>query len=291
MRIMKTITLILCLSTLPLIPLFSDSDLAVTVRSVKGKVEAQAPGQGWVPLKSGDRLSTGATISTGFNAEAVLILGNDTILVAKPLTRLTIRKLMEREESVESELFLDLGHIRAEVHSSDEVKHDFRVHSAYATASVRGTVLDARIGGDGGTLQVTAWDGSARVEHHESGRVTSIGTEKGAGNTGTAKRTGNSAAPAPEEMRLPPEGPEAVTAAPVMAGAEAASLVTSAMVADAASQLRWDTRPVPPAELSLGGGTSAAFSDPIGEADDGLAGSPAPDITWSNVDIEIDWPL
>ncbi len=118
--------------------------------SVKGKVEYRdAGGSDWTPAAEGDAVPLGGSISTGFNSEAVIALGSDSVVTAKPLTRLTLEELLIQEDAVDTDLFLDVGGLRAEVNSSEGVEHDFTIRSTQSTASVRGTVIE----GDGASWQ------------------------------------------------------------------------------------------------------------------------------------------
>ncbi len=118
--------------------------------SVEGKVEYRAAaGSAWREASPGDAIPRGGSISTGFNSQAVIALGSDSVVTAKPLTRLTLEELLAKEGAVNTDLFLDVGGLRAEVNSSEGVEHDFTIRSTQSTASVRGTVIE----GDGGSWQ------------------------------------------------------------------------------------------------------------------------------------------
>jgi len=108
------------------------------VRSSTGKVEILGAQQAWVPVKPGMILGLGTTISTGFNSTAVLELGA-SVLQVKPLTRLRLNELVAREGTVTTDLFLQVGKIRAEVKSAEGLAQDFKVKSPVSTAAVRGT--------------------------------------------------------------------------------------------------------------------------------------------------------
>jgi hypothetical protein len=108
------------------------------VRSSTGKVEILSAQQTWVPVKAGMNLGMGTAISTGFNSTAVLELGA-SVLQVKPLTRLKLNELVAREGTVTTDLFLQVGKIRAEVKSAEGLAQDFKVKSPVSTAAVRGT--------------------------------------------------------------------------------------------------------------------------------------------------------
>lgn len=112
------------------------------LQSLKGKVEVKAPGtKTWVPATEGQVLSPATTLSTGFDSSVVVVIDKTTIQV-KPLTRMTIDKLVEESGTVKTSTFLRVGSVTAEVKSAEGVKQDFKVQSPYSTASVRGTKFD-----------------------------------------------------------------------------------------------------------------------------------------------------
>lgn len=112
------------------------------LESLKGKVEVKAPGSSvWVKATEGQVLSPEATLSTGFDSSAAVVIGKTTIQV-KPLTRLTIDKLVEEAGTVKTSSFLRVGSVSASVKSAEGVKQEFKVQSPYSTASVRGTEFD-----------------------------------------------------------------------------------------------------------------------------------------------------
>jgi hypothetical protein len=111
------------------------------VITVNGKVEFQATNGKWKPMKAGDSVTAGTVISTGFRSEATVKLGG-SILTIKPLTRLSLTQLVEKTDTVETELFLEVGNVKAEVNSFDNKKNGFTVKSPVATASVRGTIFE-----------------------------------------------------------------------------------------------------------------------------------------------------
>jgi hypothetical protein len=137
MKLAKICTVILAIAV-SVAPAFA---LAGQVVTVSGKVEMQTGSGAWKPLKAGDSLEAGSMISTGFKSEATIKLGA-SILTVRPLTRMTLNQLVEKEDTVETDVFLEVGNVKAEVNSLNGKKNGFSVKSPVATASVRGTVLE-----------------------------------------------------------------------------------------------------------------------------------------------------
>jgi len=111
------------------------------LKEATGKVEIQTSGGTWQQVRIGMRLDLGTTISTGFNSSAVLDLGS-SVLSVKPLTRMRLDQLLEQGGTVQTELFLRVGKVSAEVKSAAGLKQDFKLRSPVSTAAVRGTDFD-----------------------------------------------------------------------------------------------------------------------------------------------------
>ena len=114
---------------------------AFVVKEVKGKVEVQSGAAGWRAATTGMRLNKGTTISTGFNASVVLDV-EGAVLQVKPLTRMRIDELVKKEGTVSTGLYLKVGKVKADIKSSEGLKHDFSLRSSVSTAAVRGTSFE-----------------------------------------------------------------------------------------------------------------------------------------------------
>ena len=136
---MKRIGIILILISFAIIPLFAQS--SAVIKEATGKVEVQAPGGRWESATVGMSISRGTTISTGFGSRALLDLGN-AVLNVQPLTRLRLEELIQKEGTVQTDLFLRVGKVKAEVKSVSGLQQDFKLRSPVSTAAVRGTEFD-----------------------------------------------------------------------------------------------------------------------------------------------------
>lgn len=114
---------------------------AFIAKEVKGKVEVKSGTAGWRTLSVGMSLNKGTTISTGFNASAVLDV-EGAVLQVKPLTRMRIDELVKREGTVSTGLYLKVGKVKADIKTSEDLKHDFSLRSSVSTAAVRGTSFE-----------------------------------------------------------------------------------------------------------------------------------------------------
>ena len=263
------------------------ANLTATIREISGKVESRTPTGEWTPVKVGDVLNAGDSISTGFNSKAVMVLGDTSVLVAKDLTRLTLTELYKKKDTVVTDLFLDIGNIRSEVHSSDSVANDFKVRSANTTASVRGTVLDVEIMGDGRDIKAMAWDGTAKVEFNKTGAATYVGEQKRKNsNNEVAKEVVEKEEVAIEddadteaskeessnivaaELGSPSEPPPSIEASPVIAIGNGQGMVSSLTSTISASTVTVSTIAPSPTEVAVGGGSyvSTEPSSIIGDA-------------------------
>ena len=149
--------LIIAILLLFAVLLLSAADRAV-LTEIKGKVEIQVRGGSWTSARTGTEISSGTTISTGFNSGATLDLGSSEIQV-RQLTRMSLNELVEQQGTIKTDLGLKVGKIRAEIKDVEGLKHDFTIRSAVSTASVRGTILEGEDGeewsSEGGSYVVT----------------------------------------------------------------------------------------------------------------------------------------
>jgi hypothetical protein len=153
-----------------------------TVRRTIGKVEIQTPGEAWRQAEVGMQVPLQATISTGFNSQAVLEIGG-SVLTLRALTRIRIDELGVRDNAAVTGLSMPVGRIRAEVRSTEGLTTDFRVRSPVSTAAVRGTGFD-----DDGSTLFCFEDGvdfesesglGTKVSEGETGKVDGLGPPRG----------------------------------------------------------------------------------------------------------------
>jgi hypothetical protein len=131
---------------------------AAVIREISGTVELKQNDQtDWIPAQAGEAIAVSTVISTGFKSTAIIGVGNSTLLV-RPLTRLSLRELISRDETETVELNLRTGRVRVEVTPPAGSKTDFTVRTPTVTASVRGTVFDID------TLNLRVIEGTVRYE-------------------------------------------------------------------------------------------------------------------------------
>ncbi|MBQ9538051.1 MAG: FecR domain-containing protein [Treponema sp.] len=119
------------------------------VTSVTGKVQMQKKGSSeWIDLFKGDTVEEGAIISTGFNSNATLRLGESVCTIA-PLTRMSVEQLTRKDVEgtdknvTKTTVYIDTGKASFKVNSTSKNLNDFKVHTPASTASVRGTEFDS----------------------------------------------------------------------------------------------------------------------------------------------------
>jgi len=168
MKNYKTILTILLLIGMFLLFAAPAYSVNAVIEETKGKVELKAIGGSWRKAEAGMEVGLGTTVSTGFNANAQIAIGN-TILEVKPLTRMELEELIEKEGTIDTGLNLKVGKIKANVRSSAGLQNNFKLRSAQSTAAVRGTVFVY----DGYTLSVE----QGRVSlSNKLGQVRSVGS-------------------------------------------------------------------------------------------------------------------
>lgn len=118
------------------------AEMQVVLKNIKGKVEIKPLNSTtWSPAEEGMTISTMTTVSTGFDASVTIEMDKNSLFV-KPLTRMTIDKLVESQGSRTTNCYLRVGNVKATVNTAEGVKQDFKVQSPYSTASVRGCEFD-----------------------------------------------------------------------------------------------------------------------------------------------------
>ena len=132
--------------------------LEARVNELSGRVEIMEPGGRWRAAQVGMELPLGTVISTGFGATAVLEIG-PALLQVRQLTRMELEGLAEREGLISSDLYLQVGRVRAEVRPTPGRQSEFRMRSPVATAAVRGTSFEF----DG--LNLTVETGSVQLSN------------------------------------------------------------------------------------------------------------------------------
>ena len=125
--------------------------LDATITTVSGKVEIRETGNAaWTVAEEGMTVPVGATISTGFNASAMVRVG-ESVVTVNQLTRMRIDELVTENGTDRSNINLRVGRIDADVRGTGGNRAEFRVRSPIATASVRGTKFSF----DGANLMVS----------------------------------------------------------------------------------------------------------------------------------------
>lgn len=144
---------ILIITTLVLAISAASFAVDARIESVTGSVQILNGDGVWEQGAAGMVVQSGYTIATGFNSTASVSMGDSTLIVS-PVSRLTIDELTRVNGTISTDLFLHLGRVRAEVHSAEGLKNDFRLRSTASTASVRGTEFEY----DGKNLYVDEGD-------------------------------------------------------------------------------------------------------------------------------------
>jgi hypothetical protein len=126
------------------------AQLKAVIKEMTGKVEIKPAEGAWKAAKAGVTLTQGYSISTGFDSTAVLEIGQ-SILRVRPLTRMRLEELVQKEGTVSTGLYLSVGRVKAEVKTATNVPQKFTLKGPVSTAAVRGTDFEF----DGFTVKVT----------------------------------------------------------------------------------------------------------------------------------------
>ena len=116
--------------------------LEVRIKSVKGDVEVKSSGGDWEKAVVGMVLKEGAQVSSGYGAEAELVMADNSLVTVSQLTQIKIDKFFKEKTRVMTDLGLKIGKIRAKVQRVGEELSDFKVVTPTSVVSVRGTGMD-----------------------------------------------------------------------------------------------------------------------------------------------------
>jgi hypothetical protein len=88
---------------------------------ISGSIEIKAKGsEAWVSAAPGTEIGKDMVISSGFKSTARIALGN-SILTIRPLTRLTLEEIAQREGNEEVGLYLETGRVLFEKDNGQRV--------------------------------------------------------------------------------------------------------------------------------------------------------------------------
>ncbi|WP_288983585.1 FecR family protein [uncultured Treponema sp.] len=215
---------------------FSASALEAKFVSIEGKVEILEGGM-WIPVEEGDIIQErGAVISTGFKSNAVVSV-KGTNFTLGPLTRITIENMVAMENKDSTQIYIDSGSLKANVSSSDGRKVGFKVRSAVATASVRGTEFKVTSSGRLSVTQGLVSFGGPEASSAEVAKSEDNSTdvapseESNAGTVASANKTSDGNVAAEEHPESTPFTSSAEVGekngVPVFAGQDSKSDVTA----------------------------------------------------------------
>lgn len=215
---------------------FSASALEAKFVSIEGKVEILEGGM-WIPVEEGDIIQErGAVISTGFKSNAVVSV-KGTNFTLEPLTRITIENMVAMENKDSTQIYIDSGSLKANVSSSDGRKVGFKVRSAVATASVRGTEFKVTSSGRLSVTQGLVSFGGSEASSAEVAKSEDNSTdvapseESNAGTVASANETSDGNVAAEEHPESTPFTSSAEVGekngVPVFAGQDSKSDVTA----------------------------------------------------------------
>ena len=112
------------------------------IRQLSGTVELRHPGSAnFIPAASGDEVRQDTVISTGFRSNALISVGNGTLITVRPLTRLTLTEISIAAGTETLNANLQAGRVRVDVSPPAGTRASMTILGPSATASVRGTTL------------------------------------------------------------------------------------------------------------------------------------------------------
>jgi len=112
------------------------------IKEFTGTVELKkASSTVFAEAKAGDIVNQDTVVSTGFKSTALIEIGS-TVIMVRPLTRLTLKEIRASSESETLSVNLQSGRVRVEVKPPAGTKASTTITTPSATASVRGTSFE-----------------------------------------------------------------------------------------------------------------------------------------------------
>ena len=116
--------------------------LTATLDDVKGEVTVREGKGAWQAVKSGRPLVPSEELSTGIESEATIKFSDGSSMTVRELTQLLVSSMLQTGQRKDLEVQLKLGEIKAQVKHEKALDTSFKIVTATATASVRGTEIN-----------------------------------------------------------------------------------------------------------------------------------------------------
>jgi hypothetical protein len=145
------------------------------VRELSGTVEIKASGAAsYLPAKSGDRVNEDTIISTGFKSTALIEAGS-TLIVVRPLTRLTLAEIRSAMGTETLNVNLQAGRVRVDSNPPAGTRASTTLTCPTATASVRGTSFEMD------TRRIIVVEGVVGYQGNRSSKQAAVGSKNNHG--------------------------------------------------------------------------------------------------------------
>lgn len=145
-----------------------------TVKSVKGRVQAAAPGaKEFAPLREGQKLAPGTTVATGADGEAVIVTTPGAAVHVQPSSRVVLQFNEFRSEGgkiANRKTVVDLqdGTLSALISKNDPKTTRFEVRTPQGVAAARGTFFGVTV--KDGESFVAVKEGKVGIQQPEKDR-------------------------------------------------------------------------------------------------------------------------
>lgn len=153
----------------------------ISVKEILGKVEVRRPKtEAWRAARTGMPVKIGWDIRTYVESSAELLFASGTVLKISENSVVTLNNAMVNPKAgvSNSSVKVATGQVWANVKKLTNAKSTFDFETPTAVASIRGTVLDLRVGRNGD--QINVYEGLVMVRRRGGGREVPVPTGKGA---------------------------------------------------------------------------------------------------------------
>lgn len=128
------------------------------------------PDDKWCELEKDDVLKQGDEISADPDGSVTLAFADNSTVVVKNTTQLTIASFFTEGGVVRTEILLKMGEVAAKVNKSEATKSDFTIKSPTAAASTRGTTFRAFFDPGSKAMVTSTTEGVVEVDPARAGR-------------------------------------------------------------------------------------------------------------------------
>lgn len=158
MKTLSIVALVLFVSLISLCGISYAADSGLKIADTFGNVKVKAASAAdWTDAAEGQALNPQDSIKTGANGKAKITFSDNSVVVLKPKTLITVDQLVWSDAKRDAALKLDIGSLIAKIEKHD-TRSDFKVVTPVSICAVRGTMFF--VGYENGKTDVAVLEGT-----------------------------------------------------------------------------------------------------------------------------------